>query len=111
MNNVFRYFLMLLAYTDPAGDIVGVVKNCRGEAVRNVEVCVQESIGRTQCVLTGRSGDYTIRQIPVGKIGVFVASDHWHTTRYRDIRVRANEITDINFVMTPAPRKEFWCIK
>lgn len=109
MNNVFRYIMMLLTYTDPAGDVAGVIKNCRGETVHNVEVCVQELNGRTQCIHTGLFGEYWIRRIPEGKVGVFVSSDKWHTTRYRDVHVRPKQITEINFVLTPAPRKEFWC--
>lgn len=109
MNNVFRYFLMLWTYTDPAGDVAGVVKNCRNETIQNVQVCLQESNGRTHCTKTGRYGEYWFRKHSVGKVGVFVASDAWRAQRYRNVRIRSKEITEINFVATPVPEQEFWC--
>lgn len=109
MINLFKYAMMLLTYTSPAGDVAGVVKNCRGETLRNIEVCVQEFNGKTQCVRTGRFGEYWVRQIPVGSVGVFVSSNDWSTSRYRDVRVRMREISEINFRLAPVPEKKFWC--
>lgn len=109
INNVFRYFAALMMFNDPQGDIQGKVRNCETNPVVGVEVCIQDSQGHTECDHTDRNGRFEFRNVPVGKYGVFVASDQWYTVRYRDLHVRQGGLSTVKFDVRRMPLREFEC--
>lgn len=109
INNVFKYFAALFLFTDPQGEIQGKVRNCKTEPVANVEVCIQNQQGHTRCRHTDRNGNFQFVQVPVGQYGVFLAGDQWYTVRYRDLHVRAGELSTVRFDVRRMPLKEFDC--
>jgi hypothetical protein len=109
ISNVVRYFAALLWFTEPQGDIQGKVQRCKNQPVVGVKVCVQNIVGHTQCTATNRQGLFEFDQLPVGKYGVFVASDRWRTFRYRDVRVREQQVSTVTFDAQQMPVKESEC--
>jgi Ca-activated chloride channel family protein len=105
MKQVFSFFMMMLctAFVASAqsGAITGTVMDEQKQPLMGVDITILQSGQARGRVTTDMNGTYTIKSLNPGKYEMQVKRNDYKTSVVKNIVVRANKTTTVNFEMQP----------